>query len=30
MKALYTHTTYSQPNSIWEGRCALLEDTDVG
>ena len=30
MKTLYTHTIYSQPNLIWEGRCALLEDTDVG
>jgi|Laugresbdmm110dn_1035115.scaffolds.fasta_scaffold00467_4 hypothetical protein len=30
MKALYTHTLCNQPNLIWEGRCALLEDTDVG
>ena len=30
MKTSLTHTLYSQPNLIWEGRRALLEDTDVG
>ncbi len=30
MRATLRHTIYNQPNLIWEGNRALLEDTDVG
>jgi hypothetical protein len=30
MRASLTHTICNQPNLIWGGSCALLEDTDVG
>ena len=30
MRTSLTHTICNQPNIIWGGNCALLEDTDVG
>ena len=30
MRTSLTHALYSQPNLIWAGNSALLEDTDVG